>query len=459
MCRCARKSAARPARNVCFVLCALAALVGCQEKNQYIEPPPPEVIVSLPQERDVTEFLETTGTAHPLLMVDVRARVRGFLTERLVEEGTVVRAEQLLLVIDEEPFKVALDLAQAKLAEAETALKKAQQSQAREMMRAQLDLDLSQLVLAIADERRMTPLVPSGAVTQEQIDTAMANRKKFEATVAATRANLAQVEADYATNISAASANVAAAKTAVRSAQIDLGYCRITAPIGGRIGRINYDIGNLVGDPETSLLTTIVKYDPIQVYASLSVDDFLKYRSVAGEPSPGGRPEHQVPVELALPNETGYPHRGHVDYHDPMVDKGTGTIEVRAVFPNPDGVILPGMFAHMRIPIARRANALLVPEPAIATDQLGQYVLVVYGDNKVAHRPVKTGPAYEGMRVVEGKLGPQDRVIVEGLLRARPGLKVAPKMAIAKADTRPGEGSAAAAGEPAALRTGPAATK
>jgi membrane fusion protein (multidrug efflux system) len=401
------------------------------------------VTVTLPQQRDVTEFLETTGTAHPLLMVDVRARVRGFLKERQVEEGAVVREGQLLLVIDEVPFNVALDLAQAKLAEAETALLKAQQSQAREMMRAQLDLDQAQLQLALADERRLSPLVSSGAVTREQMDSAIATRKKSEATVASTQANLAQVDADYETNISAAKANVAAAKTAVRSAEIDLGYCRITAPISGRIGRVNLDVGNLVGDPETSLLTTIVKYDPIQVYASLSVDDFLKYRNVAGEPAPGSRTEQQVPVELALPNETGYLHRGHVDYHDPMVDKGTGTIEVRAEFPNADGAILPGMFAHMRIPIGRRPKALLVPEPAIATDQLGQYVLVVDDDNKVNYRQVKTGQAYEGLRIVEGKLGRQDRVIVEGLLRARPGLKVAPKMEVAQAAPHADEAAAA----------------
>jgi membrane fusion protein (multidrug efflux system) len=298
--------------------------------------------------------------------------------------------------------------------------------------------------LAITEEQRMRPLAAgsSRAVSQEDMDRLIATRKQAEAKVEATRANLAQVEADYETNIASAQAKLAAAKTAVQTAAINLGYCRITSPIDGRMGRVNFDVGNLVGDPQTSLLTTVVKYDPIQVYASLSVDDYLKYRSVAGEPSVNSPPDRQWPVELTLVDDHPYGHRGRIDYHDPMIDRGTGTIQVRAVFPNPDALLLPGMFARMRIPIGRQANALLVPETAIGTDQLGEYVYVVDDDNKVVYRQVRTGQSVEGLRVVEGKIGPQDRVIVEGLLRARPGVKVAPKVEVAKAN-----GKATIAGE------------
>src|SRR5262249_5491289 len=150
-----------------------------------------------------------------------------------------------------------------------------------------------------------------GAVTQEEVDRATSNRQQMEAKFASTRANLAQTQADYNTNIAAAQAKVAAARTAVRSAEINLSYCRIKSPIAGRIGRVNFDVGNLVGDMQASLLTTIVKYDPIQVYSSLNVDDFLKYRKVAG----GSEAEKKVPVELNLADETGYRHKGVVDYH------------------------------------------------------------------------------------------------------------------------------------------------
>jgi len=158
---------------------------------------------------------------------------------------------------------------------------------------------------------------------------------------------------------------------------------------------------------------------------------------------------------LSLTSEAGYQHHGHIDYHDPMVDRGTGTIQVRAVFPNTDGVILPGMFARMRIPIGKKTDALLVPESAISTDQLGQYVYVVGSDNKVSYRHIETGQAVEGMRVIEGKVGPQDHVIVEGLLRARPGLEVVPKMDVAQRESKNGAAEEAALKEGAEQRRQP----
>lgn len=409
-----------------LALLALAALSGCGSKNEFIEPPPPEVTVALPVQRDVTEYIETTATAQPIQEVEIRARVRGFLKECLVDEGARVEEGQLLLVIDEEPFRVMLDQTQAHLSEAEAALQKANQSQAREIVRAQLQLDESQLQVAVTEEQRLQYLIPSRAVSQEEFDRAVANRKKNEAQVAATRANLTQVDRDFETNIAAAMASVAAARTAVRDAEINLGYCRITSPISGFIGRINYDVGNLVGDNQASLLTTVVKYNPIHVYATIGVEDFLKYREVADAMNAVSQAKQLVPVDLALANGSEYEHHGQIDYHDPVVDKGTGTIELRGVFPNTHGEILPGMFARIRIPIATRTDALLVPEPALAIDQSGQYVLVVGEDNKVDYRPVQIGTVDHGMRVVSGKIGPQDRVIVEGLLRARPGMTVVP---------------------------------
>ncbi|MCC7084227.1 MAG: efflux RND transporter periplasmic adaptor subunit [Pirellulales bacterium] len=425
----------RQFRGTVGVLLAAAVVVGCAPKNKFQEPPPPEVTVAHPVQQDVTSYLEITGMAHPVLTVEIRARVRGFLKERLVAEGSSVKQGQLLLVIDEEPFRVQLDQAKAKLAEAEAALQKAQQSQSREMAQAQLALDESQLRLAKAEEQRLSKLIATRAVTADEWDRAVATRQKCEAQVQSTLANVKQADADYGTNILSAKANISAASNAVRNAEIELGYCRIASPIDGRIGRVNFDVGNLVGDGQASLLATVMKIDPIYTYTNLSVDNFLKYRNAAGNSTAPSAEQRTIEVELELPYEQGYPHRGHVDYYDPQVDKGTGTIEVRSVFPNSEGTILPGMYARLRVPVSHKQNALLVPDRALSVDQSGQYLLVVGEGDKVEYRQVQVGSQQSGLREVEGKVGPQDRVIVEGLLRARPGSKVVPKFAVQSAPT------------------------
>lgn len=405
-------------------LLGLTGLVaGCGPANTYVEPPPPEVTVATPQTRDVTNYLEVTGTAQPVMTVDIRARVRGFLKERHFHEGSLVKKGDLLLIIDEEPFKLALDQAKARYAEANSALRKAKQSRAREVARAQLALDESSLMQAQSEERRQRKLIASRAVTEEDIERTEATRKKADAQVQSAKASLEQADADHETNILAAEANLAAALTAKRNAEIELSYCRMTAPIDGRISRVNHDLGNLVGDGQSSLLATIVKLDPVYVYTSLSEDDFLKLRGAKGY-KPVIGPENPLQLDLELGNETDYPHRGHADYQDPAVDPDTGTVRMRGVFENPDHVILPGLFVRLRIPIDQQMGALVVPERALGIDQSGQYVLVVGPDDTVEYRPVHVGTRLGDMRVVEGKLAPQDRVVVEGLLRARPKMKV-----------------------------------
>lgn len=411
----------------------VVSAIGCTPRNQYVEPPPPEVTVTQPRKDSVTDYVEVTGVAHPVMSVDIRARVKGFLKERHFEEGSLVKEGQLLLTIDEEPFRVKLDQAKARLREADTALKKATQSQAREVARAQVELDESQLRLAQDEERRVRKLVSTRALTEEDLEKTTANLRKNEAQVNATKAQLRQADSDYRTNILAAEALLAAAQTAVRDAEIELSYCRIVSPIDGRIGRVLFDVGNLVGDGQASLLTTVVKLDPIYVYTNLNHDDFLKYRSAQSSDS---RSEKEpVVMELGLSNDSGYPHRGHVDYHDPQVDRGTGTIQLRGVFANDKGAVLPGMFVRVRIPYNQRADVLLVPERALSIDQVGQYVYVIGKDDKVEYRAVRAGALLEGYRVVEGQLAASDRVVVEGLLRARPGMKVVPKPESAPAAT------------------------
>lgn len=404
----------------------LCGISGCFETNQYVEPPPPKVSVIRPVHRAVTEYLEATGTAQPVMTVDIRARVRGFLKERLFKDGALVKQGQLLLVIDEEPFRLALEQARLRLAEAEATLMKAQQSRAREVARAQLALDESQLILAKAAEARERSLTRRNAGTPEQLDQAVANRQKSEAQVEAARAKLEQAEADHYTTVRAAVAIADLAKMAVRNATIELSYCRMTAPIDGRISRLNYHVGNLVGDGQSSLLATIVKIDPIHALINVTESDLLRYKALLGKTGNAEANESMMTMELGLANEKGYPHRGHVDYQEPAADPGTGTIRMRGVFPNPDGSVLPGFFVRVRIPAGRRENALLIPERALGTDQSGRFLLVVGKDDVVEYRHVSVGAKIDELRVVEGQIGPLDRVVVDGLLQARPRLKVDP---------------------------------
>ncbi len=405
----------------------LVLLVGCGQQNQYFEPPPPEVTVATPTQQDVTRYLEITGTAQPVVSVDIRARVRGFLKERHFEEGSLVREGQLLLVIDEEPFQLQLDQAKARYAESQTALQKAEQSRARELARAKLALDEAVLFQAESNENRLRKLISGRTVTQDEYERAEAQRKQAAAQVESSKASQAQAEADFETNILAARASLAAARTAMRNAEIELGYCRMTAPVNGRITEVNYDVGNLVGDGQASLLATIVQIDPIHVYMTLSESDFLKYQQGLA-----GRDAKSFPVGMTLDGEEGYPHQGFVDYHDPAIDSGTGTIRIRAQFPNAQAMILPGTFARLRVPIDETQDALLVPERALGTDQSGQYLLVVGADDTVQYRGVRLGARVNELRVVEGEIKPGDRVVVEGLLRARPNMKVVPKVMTAQ---------------------------
>ena len=262
-------------------------VAGCGQANTFAPPPPPEVTVARPVRRAVTNYLEATGTTQPLLSVDIRARVKGFLKERHFKEGSMVKKGDLLLVIDEESFQVSLDEAKTRLDEAEASLLKAKQSRAREVARAQVALDESQLRLARLAEARRRNLATRHASTQEEADQAEASRKKSEAQVEASRAHLEQAVSDYETNIISAEATVRTMRTTVKNAQIELGYCRMFAPIDGRITRVNIHVGNLVGDAQSSLLATIVKLDPIYAYINVNELDLPRFRKHGGDP---GRP-------------------------------------------------------------------------------------------------------------------------------------------------------------------------
>ncbi len=233
------------ASDAALAVAVIITSLGCSRgENHYVEPPPPQVTVATPKSETITDYVEVTGVAQPVMSVDIRARVKGFLVERHFEEGSFVKQGQLLLVIDEEPFRVKLDQAKALLAEAEASLAKSRQSQEREIARAQLALDESQLRLAQDDERRVRGLVSSHALTEQDLERSTAELQKNIAQVNSTKASLQQSDADYETNIRTAEALVAGARTAVRDAEIELSYCRIASPIDGRISRVYFDVGN-----------------------------------------------------------------------------------------------------------------------------------------------------------------------------------------------------------------------
>jgi membrane fusion protein (multidrug efflux system) len=413
-------------------LLMVSTAAGCGRGNTYVAPPPPDVTVARPTVRTVTEYLEYTGTTRPILRVELRARVKGFLKQKLFKAGADVKEGELLFVIDEEPFRVRLDQARAKLAEAEATLKKAQESKARQIAQAQLEVDQSQLTLAKLDESRNRTLFGRNAGSREEFDKAEANRKKFEAQVEADVASLEQSKADYEINILAARSSLKAASAEVRNAEIDLGYCRVTAPFDGRITLNEVDVGNYVGDGEATVLATIVKLDPIYAYVNLSENDLLRLQRLekaSGSGQGSAAPDSPIPMEIGLGDEEGFPHKGKTEYTDPSVDPGTGTVRARGIFANPGGAITPGLFVRVRLPIVERSGALLVPGRAIGADQAGSYLLVVGKDNLVERRQVKEGSEVDGLRVVDGKLKPSDLVVIDGLQRARPGLKVNPKVA------------------------------
>ena len=406
----------------------LAAVVGCGQSDQYVPPKAPVVTVSSPIRRAVTDYVEYTGTTKAEETVELRARVKGFLKERHFDERTPVKKDQLLFVIDEEPFKVALEMARAKQAEAEAALRKAEQSKAREVSAAQLALDQSSLGLAVIDERRSKNLLDRNAGTREALDQSEATRRKAEAQVAADQAALEQANADYQTNILSAKANLEATRSDVRNAEINLGYCRITAPFDGRISRRVYDVGNLVGDNQATVLATIYKDDPIYAYVNVSESDLLRFRQMSRE---GKRKSFekgdQIGLDLGLSNEDGFPHHGVLDYSDPSVDVASGTVLARGIFSNPDRVIVPGLFVRLRVALQEKPNALLVPERALGTDQEGRYLLIVGPKNIVEKRKVKVGSQEGDLRVIEDNLKADDQVIVKGLQMARPDAPVDPK--------------------------------
>ena len=364
---------------------AWATITGCnQEKPQLAATRPQVVLVSRPVTREVTDFEDFTGRSDAVFSVEVRARVTGYLDKVLFEDGSEVKEGDLLFQIDPRPYEAALAAAEATVIQSE-----AHQNRLK------------------ADHRRASNLFTRGAISREEVD---------------------RIVGDYAE----ASAAVGIAKAQRDLAKLNLEFTKVTAPIGGRTSRRLVDPGNLVQADQTAL-TTIVSLDPIYVYFDIDERTLLRLRRLIREGRIKPRTEAEVPVLVGLSDEEGYPHRGFINFSDNRVDPSTGTLRVRGVMPNPKPAqgsfrfLSPGLFMRVRLPIGTPHQSILIDEQALGTDQGKKFLYVVNDKNEIVYRPVKIGSLNEGKRVIEEGLAPGERVIVSGLQRVRPGVKVEPK--------------------------------
>jgi len=357
-------------------LLVLVGLAGCK-KSPPPPPPPPEVEVQPVEVRDTPVQVEFTGEIKGGEDVEVRARVAGFLESMDYQEGTSVRKGQLLFLIDPKPFEATASRALADYAEA----------------KARHDR-------AVIQVNRLRPLVAQNAVSQQDLDNAVASEE-------ASRASMASAQAQ------------------VKSAQLDLGYCRVRSPINGLAGNRLVDVGSYVGSPQPTVLTVVSSLDPVRFNFTISEADYLAYaRAVKAEGS--NRSEGNLPLELVLADGSVYPQKGRVSVVGRGVSAETGTLPIQATFPNPGGLLRPGGFGRVRFPITTRKNAVVIPQRAVQELQGTYNVFVVGPDSIVQVKTVKPGNRVGSDWVISSGLEPADRIVVEGLQKVRPGAKVRP---------------------------------
>jgi RND family efflux transporter MFP subunit len=363
---------------------AISQVNAADEQNSAAPaaPPAPKVTVASVEQQLVTEYEELTGRVDATETVELRARVSGHLDAVRFQAGQLVRKGDVLFTIDPRWYRAQFDLASAQVQQA----------------RAQFDI-------AEREAKRADELLAASAISSEEAESRRSRALQARAALASANAALA-------------------------SAQLDFEHTEVRAPIDGRIGRALVTAGNLVsGAPgNATLLATIVSQGEAFVYADIDENTLLKFNRLIREnrlASENGR----IPVEMQLADENGYPRRGYIESTDNRLDPATGSLQLRLVFANADQALVPGLFARVRVPISAPRSALLVSERAIGTDQSQKFVLAVAQDNTAVYRTVKLGGSVHDKRIVRTGLEPGDRVIVNGLQRVRPGMKVDPEEA------------------------------
>lgn len=362
-----------------ILLISLSLLAGCKPRNEYQQPPPPEVTIERPVQRDITDYLEESGQLAAPNSVDLMARVQGTLEAIGYRDGASVNKGTVLFTIEPAPYRAQLDQAKATLASAEA------------------KSEFSEL-----QYKRYSDLARTDSTSRQQAEQTRSDRDADRAAVMQARAALTQ-------------------------AQITYDYTHVAAPFDGMVTAHQANVGELVGGSQTTQLATIVQLDPIWANFNISEQDELRIRKNSAAAGHAATDLHNIAVEIGLQDEAGYPHRGSIDYVAPQVDSGTGTLAVRGLFDNPARVLLPGNFVRIRIPVGVLKSALLVPDVAIDNDQGGRTLLVVTPDSVVEARSVTLGTRDGDLQIVKSGLKPDDRVIVDGLQRVRIGQKVSPR--------------------------------
>ena len=363
--------------------------VGCETANSAVEKtaPPVKVEVASPTEKAVTDYRDFTGRVEAIDSVEIRSRVSGYLTkvafDSTLESGAEVKVGDLLFEVDARPYQINLDSARAQLASAEASLK-----------------------TTSAELERTEALFKKQVATQGDLDRAVGSKLQAEA-------------------------SIQSGKAAVAQASLDLEFTRITAPINGRISKSIPSIGDLI-TPSSGKLTSIVSVDPIYVSFDMDEPTLLMVQQLFRQGQMKSASEMKQPVHVGLGTDENYPFQGHIDFAENQVDPNTGTLNVRGIFANPKPErgprpLVPGLFARVRLPLGESHHAILVPERAIGRDQGSPFIYVVNGDNEVIYRRVKLGALHDGLRVVQEGLTASERIVVNGVQRIRPGIKVDPQ--------------------------------
>jgi RND family efflux transporter MFP subunit len=351
---------------------ALAILsAGCSRQVRQQGPPPAAVTVAPVEQKEIVEWSEFTGRTEPVDSVEIRPRTSGYIQEVRFQSGQMVKKGDVLFVIDPRWNQAVFDQRQAEYDQAKS------------------------------ENDRTDKLLTNNAISAEE-----AEARKSKAEVA---------------------------KAALDSARLDLEYTEVKSPIDGRASRALLTEGNYVSGNagSASLLTTIVSVNPVYVYADIDEDSLLKFNELVYSKKLGTTDDGKIPVELELADEDNFPHQGYIESFDNKLDPSTGSILLRAVFPNDDGRIVPGLFARIRIPLSERHNALLISERSIGTDQANKFVLTLSPTNTVQYQAVELGPLVDGKRVVRSGLTVGEKIVVNGLARVRPGMPVTPQDEVA----------------------------
>lgn len=366
-----RQNFLRPFLITTLLAGAAGLVTGCGNATAQTQPPPPPAVTVAPvEQREIVEWSEFTGRTEPLESVEIRPRTSGYIQEVRFKSGQLVNKGDVLFVIDPRWNQATYD----------------QRSAVYEQAKSEAE--------------RTDLLLKNNAISKEEAE---ARKSRY-----------------------------LAAKANLDTARLDLEYTEVRAPISGRVSRALLTEGNYVSGIAggASLLTTVVSVSPVYVYANIDEDTYLKFNRLAAANKLEENGAGQTPVGLELADEKDFPHAGHIESFDNQLDPNTGSILVRAVFPNDDGRIVPGLFARIRIPLSERHNALLVDEKTIGTDQANKFVLTLTASNTVAYRQIQLGPLVDGKRIVRSGLAPGETIVVNGLQRVRPGMAVTPQTEI-----------------------------